>query len=511
MIRTSDRIVSPSRCQTSDVVAGLRRVRGGNDFGGIDAFLPELEAACFEAGVDFAFAAAHCANETDYFRDPDFWMDHNPAGIGHPDNADGGVVFESFRAGARFYVGELLLKLRKPIPSSISDARSYAPEKWDDVKAVVSGSLGPFPPVVTIDDLNTRFGPLNSQGIPREAVWMTDANGPQAICDKGNALLPNIKDQTGVPPPVVGQPRIFDLRNDADANRFGLTLAERDRILDNRFENRRDGGAQGRPRYIILHVQDGTTVGSLDWWANGPNVQGSSTVLVNKDGSIVRCIPEQHGPWTNGDVNQPKPQAAELLALPGNPNIDSLTIEAEGKPFEDHPDAQLDAIEWQCRDWMARYPEITVNDILRHGWINSVDRPNCPGSYFEEVIRRLKATPSPAPVPTFSVPALPEWWDDNKILRHPLNRTFDNDIRFYAGRKQMVVRKATVQRVSASAKGKPSGKDLAAGVMLGVEGSFRNGSGKWVMCSGDTTTGVAEGARVQMKDLTENISVSERI
>lgn len=178
------------RATTADALAGLKTVVTVTNMD--ESFALSLDEASRQGGIDFSIAYAHCANETNYFRDDDFTRDKNPAGIGHPDSSTRGIVFESFRAGARFYVGEMLLKLRMPIPPALADARSYAPAKWDQVERIVGGSHGPFPQVSIIDDLNTRFGPNN-----REAVWMTDPLGPQAIVAKGNRLFPALPDQSG--------------------------------------------------------------------------------------------------------------------------------------------------------------------------------------------------------------------------------------------------------------------------------------------------------------------------
>jgi hypothetical protein len=199
-------------------------------------------------------------------------------------------------------------------------------------------------------------------------------------------------------------PIIYDIANDHHAAHFGIQPAERERILAKRFTNRAYAGVQGRPEHIGLHIQDGTTWGSLDWWANGRDRDGnpinaSSTVLVQKDGSVLRCIPEQHGPWTNGDVKAPTAESATLRARGGNPNLWCLTLEAEGRPWDAMPEVQLAAIVWVCRDWMTRYPWIGLDDLFPHRSINSVDRANC-GLYLPAVKSRLAGTrPTPAPTP----------------------------------------------------------------------------------------------------------------
>src|SRR5688500_13372997 len=95
----------------------------------------------------------------------------------------------------------------------------------------------------------------------------------------------------------------------------------------NFFEHRVDfSGNRGEPRFIVLHIQDGISPGSLNWWGTGfledefgnltVPVQASATVMVNRDGTIWRVVREEDAPWTNGDVANPSPRSAALRALP---------------------------------------------------------------------------------------------------------------------------------------------------------------------------------------------------
>ncbi len=198
-------------------------------------------------------------------------------------------------------------------------------------------------------------------------------------------------------------PTIYDLRTDADAARFGLSPGERDELLGQCFPGR--NGAT--PKVICLHTQEGVTRGSLDWWVNGVvngnPVQASSTVTVQRDGSILRIIPEADGPWTNGDVNSPTRQSAYLRSFGGNPNIWSLTIEAEGRPGDAMPAAQLDAILWQIRDWSGRYSiPLNRDRVIPHASINSVTRAGCPGGYYDRVMAALESGAAPPPSPVYA-------------------------------------------------------------------------------------------------------------
>lgn len=183
-------------------------------------------------------------------------------------------------------------------------------------------------------------------------------------------------------------PTIYDLSR--DYARFGLSNDEAREVLSHRFDNR--NGI--KPKFIVLHIQAGTSKSSLDWWANA--VQASSTVMIQHDGSVLNIIPTQHGPWTNGDDANPTPNGARLVNLPGNSNLYTLSIEAEGMDGSDTTSAQLDSIVWQVEKWMAEF-DIPKANILRHGDINSVTRPNCPGAYYAKVMARIGETPLPNP------------------------------------------------------------------------------------------------------------------
>ncbi len=189
-------------------------------------------------------------------------------------------------------------------------------------------------------------------------------------------------------------PTIYTLQNNAHAARFGLTVAQRDKFLQGCFKNRE--GA--RPRAIFCHVQEGSTVGSLNWAVNKSGGQNSYTVTAQLDGSILQCIPEQHGPWTNGVVRSPKPASKKLRDLGGNPNLYTLSIEAEGYWNKPHPQKQLDAIYWQIRTWQGKY-DIPDDWVFEHADVDMVGRANCAGPYYD-TIRAMMAGDQPVPEPT---------------------------------------------------------------------------------------------------------------
>lgn len=197
-LAVTDLIAFPSRADADSAISGLARSTGNQPTLQTANFLVALAFACDESTIDFAIAASHCANETDLFRDTDWTNDLNCAGIGNTDGS-GGIVFPDVRTSARFYCGEMCLKLKISTDwmGAITFAR-FTPQisaKWMSVKALVS--LPSFPVVTQIQHLNDRFGPNN-----RECVWMCDETGPEAIVTKGRMLFPHLPNQQEEPLPV---------------------------------------------------------------------------------------------------------------------------------------------------------------------------------------------------------------------------------------------------------------------------------------------------------------------
>lgn len=207
-------------------------------------------------------------------------------------------------------------------------------------------------------------------------------------------------------------PVIHDLRQPTDAARFGLLWRE-SAMIRAKCIPAREGQ---RVEAIGLHIQWGHTAGSLQHWLT---VAASATVMVQQDGSILRVIPEEHGPWTQGDVQQPDPRASALLQRFGpDPNVYSLTIEAEDARTERINPAQERAIYWQIRQWQRAYPRLAEADweerIVGHYEINSVEKATC-GRYRDAIVASLREDPEmTASVPRIEreFPGLPEWLPD---------------------------------------------------------------------------------------------------
>ena len=281
---------------------------------------------------------------------------------------------------------------------AVYDSYQEAAEEW--AERLLSPN-GPYRQTGTIAELIDVYAP----GFENDVQQYRDV-----IVREVNALPEVVTIGSVNPWP---KPRIYSL--DKDHAQFGLTKWQADKILSHRFASRQGLGI----RAIVMHIQEGTSRGSLSWWASG-NADASSSVMVQKDGSILRIIEDQYGPWTNGDTNRPSAKGKKLIDAIGgaNPNLVTVSIEAEGYWQDTMPKAQAEAICWMVTEWMRRH-DLTVNDIYRHADFNSVTRPNCPGTYFDVVMGMLRGeAPAPAPPPN---PLLPTWpgkpaWLDEDLI-----------------------------------------------------------------------------------------------
>lgn len=277
------------------------------------------------------------------------------------------------------------------------------------------------------------------------------------------------------------------------------------------FNNRYDASAkvQGKPSWIVLHIQQGTSKGS---WQHFHTAQASSTVTIQRDGSIWRLVPEEHGPWTNGDDMFPTNIGQRLVDLPGNSNIYTLSIETEGYSYTPNPmkwaswpkpDAQVQAIVWQIMDWMRRY-NIPLSNVIRHKDLNTRDKWICPGDdLFSEVINRIRALGNVSGGTVNYVAARPvmddkgtRWNGSTDIVSNGL--TFHGDIKTVKVGKNGANFRQWASRASGLTRGvAPAGEQF--GVLGWVTGEEINKENRWWITK--------SGSRVHVLDTIERPTV----
>jgi N-acetyl-anhydromuramyl-L-alanine amidase AmpD len=145
--------------------------------------------------------------------------------------------------------------------------------------------------------------------------------------------------------------------------------------------NYREGRNGYSPIIIVNHITAGSFPGCLSWMCN-TEAQGSAHFLVTKSGEIYQLVDENNTAWANGYIEG---ASVDLdLVLQGiNPNYYSLSIEHEGQPGDTMPEEQYQATLWLHNYLINKYNIIIDNNhIIGHYRLDSVDRPNCPGSGF---------------------------------------------------------------------------------------------------------------------------------
>ena len=142
--------------------------------------------------------------------------------------------------------------------------------------------------------------------------------------------------------------------------------------------NCRRGRGDRQPEAIVNHITAGKYPGCLSWMKN-PNSKASSHYLVTKAGQIYQLVQDTDTAWHAGAVNKP----SWPLYDGTNPNYYTLGIEHEGQPGDELTEEQYQATLWLHRQLIAKWGiPVDRDHIIGHYRIDSVNRPNCPGSGF---------------------------------------------------------------------------------------------------------------------------------
>jgi len=129
-----------------------------------------------------------------------------------------------------------------------------------------------------------------------------------------------------------------------------------------------------RPEGVVIHIMDGTLVGTDSWFAN-PASLVSSHYGIGRTGEVHQYVKEEDTAWHAGRVDAP---VWKLIKSNINPNLYTVGIEHEGKPDDVWTDAMKQSsaalIREICQRWQI---PIDRNHIVGHFEIFS-KKPNCP-------------------------------------------------------------------------------------------------------------------------------------
>jgi hypothetical protein len=548
-LKTSDLIVYPSRATVADALDALHAHLGYVP-DGATPFLNALYWYATRKGIDFAVIASHAANECNMFRDDRFQKKRDGFGIAVYGDGSPGASFKTYDDAAFYAVAEYCLKLGIELTEEEEQrALSINPQKWGRVYRLTMRS--DFPKVTRISQMNTRFG-------DNDCWWMCDPNGPAAIVEKSKILFPNIPDQqptTGGPTDMATKPYILLVAGHRSYNDAG-NPAEKDltddlaRIYTAAF---RSAGyrADWWQRDLDKDSDPDDTVGGLDTVALGcanvlAGISGPKVLLdlhFNGATSPVHAIvPDSRGlttAYANGSpsddayANNTLDRAFAARWAQGVANAFGLALyqgkaSEPGVMLEGETGVGLDGYRLATMAASARVRADTIRCVLEHAgtaqWGSGGDREARFTRCAQIAVGAIGAvygvdgdtptpttTPAPEPGPTYAKASIPAWWSAVKKAAFPANQTFDDakKTRFFALRTQAVVVRPTIQRATASTDNeKATGPDLGKGVVVNVQGFYKVGATKWAMVSGSGD--IADGARIPLRDLSLNLTFSER-
>jgi len=145
-------------------------------------------------------------------------------------------------------------------------------------------------------------------------------------------------------------------------------------IIQKKSPNFWTGRKGYRAEGVVVHIMDGTLVGTDSWFAN-PASLVSSHYGIGRTGEVHQYVKEEDTAWHAGRVDAP---VWKLVKPNINPNLYTIGIEHEGKPDDVWTDAMKQSsgelIREICQRWQI---PIDRNHIVGHFEIFS-KKPNCP-------------------------------------------------------------------------------------------------------------------------------------
>ena len=125
---------------------------------------------------------------------------------------------------------------------------------------------------------------------------------------------------------------------------------------------------------IVIHDTESDTAAAALSWFESPDSQVSAHYVIDRDGTIYRCVADELRAWHAGSSE---------FAGRTNVNDFSLGIELVGFATGPYTDAQIDVLVELCVDRCLTYPAITVARIVGHSDIATPPgRKTDPGPHF---------------------------------------------------------------------------------------------------------------------------------
>jgi len=135
---------------------------------------------------------------------------------------------------------------------------------------------------------------------------------------------------------------------------------------------------------IVIHDTESETAKAALSWFEAPQSKVSAHYVVDRDGTVYRCVPDDRRAWHAG---------GSVLAGRDNVNDFSIGIELAGFAAQPYPGPQIDALVELCIEVCSRHPAISLDRIVGHEHIAvPAGRKTDPGPHFpwEAVRARIR-------------------------------------------------------------------------------------------------------------------------
>lgn len=131
-----------------------------------------------------------------------------------------------------------------------------------------------------------------------------------------------------------------------------------------------------RPEAVVIHIMDGTLIGTDSWFGNTTS-QVSAHYGIGKNGEVHQYVQESDAAWHAGRVDAP---VWKLIKPSINPNLYTIGIEHEGKPDDVWTDPMKQSSATLIREICQRWQiPIDRDHVIGHFEIFS-KKPNCPAT-----------------------------------------------------------------------------------------------------------------------------------
>lgn len=249
----------------------------------------------------------------------------------------------------------------------------------------VPGRTGTFPVFATyLDGCTSTVARLASEVWPHPSPYGLRPSIESVFNDPSGANWAPAGDGGNDPHSYLGSMlrlmnQYSDQADEPITGRTPLALTIHDNLTPVNYTTGRGGH---RVTALVMHITDGETAAGAIGWFHSPASKVSAHYVVDREGTITRVVAEANTAWANGVLNDPNlanPIVVGWVRDGVNPNSETISVEAVGKPNQGWTTKQLAVVDVLNRDIAARWGiSINAHTVMGHRDLDHVNRARCP-------------------------------------------------------------------------------------------------------------------------------------